>query len=367
LLLFFKKEVLPSSEPIRALTAIRGIAAWWVVVFHFREALPLGTPGFIHRLSDAGYLAVDLFFILSGYVIALNYGNWFATGPFTMRRYGQFLARRLSRIYPLHLFMLVAFLTVPLATTLFSQQHSPGPLRLRYFGLSFLLMQNWGIDHGLAWNVPAWSISTEWFAYLAFPCLVMGSFRLTTTSLRSLVFMVALLALLDVWVATASPAGLGYSGQVFALLRCVLEFGVGIGIARLGNGRRQTPDERAAALGIALACFAIFALLPVPDFLIMPPGFAALVHGLSDEGGTAARLLRAAPLQWLGLVSYSTYLSHYLLKIWTKFILVRPSVPDGIPFAAYGLAVLLASALLYYSVERPGQRWLRQHVLQAPQ
>jgi peptidoglycan/LPS O-acetylase OafA/YrhL len=57
------------------------------VAFHFREALPPGTPGFITRLSDRGYLAVDLFFILSGYVIALNYGRWFAGEAWSARRH----------------------------------------------------------------------------------------------------------------------------------------------------------------------------------------------------------------------------------------------------------------------------------------
>jgi peptidoglycan/LPS O-acetylase OafA/YrhL len=65
-------------------------------------------------------------------------------------------------------------------------------------------------------------------------------------------------------------------------------------------------------------------------------------------------------------VSYSTYLSHYFLKQWTKFILVRPGVPDGLPFGAYIIAVLLASALLYRWIEQPGQRWLRQRARPAP-
>jgi peptidoglycan/LPS O-acetylase OafA/YrhL len=365
LLLFFKKEVPPSSEPIRALTAIRGIAAWWVVVFHFREALPAGTPDLIRRLSDRGYLAVDLFFILSGYVIALNYGRWFVAEPLSIRRYGQFLARRLSRIYPLHLFMLIAFLTIPLATALFSHRGGPDDLRLGYYGLSFLLMQNWGFDSGLAWNVPAWSISTEWFAYLAFPLLVIGSAR-AGAGWRNAVLLVALLALLDVFVASVSPAGLGYTGQIFGLVRCVIEFCIGIAVFRLLSGRRNTSAERRVALTLAAAGFAAFALIRIPDVLIMPPAFAALVLGLSDERGSIARALRAPPLQWLGVVSYSTYLSHYFLKQWTKFILVRPGVPDGLPFGAYIIAVLLASALLYRWIEQPGQRWLRQRARPAP-
>lgn len=349
------------QEPVRALTAVRGVAAWWVVAFHFREALPPGTPAVIRRISDRGYLAVDLFFILSGYVIALNYGHWFAGQAWPGRGYGRFLALRLSRIYPLHVCMLVLFLTVPLAALFLSHRHAAGDLPWDYFALSFVLMQGWGIVSGPAWNVPAWSISTEWFAYLAFPLLALGIFQVTQTRLRGLVLLAALLLLVCGLTAWLSPSGLGYTGQFFGLLRCVAEFSIGIGIFRLGGGTPHGPKERAAALVLALLCFALFSTVAVPDFLVMPAGFAALVHGLSDERGRLAAMLRAPALQWFGVVSYSTYLSHYFLKAWVKFVLVRPGISPSLPFAAYILAVLLASAMLYRVVERPGQQWLRAH------
>jgi peptidoglycan/LPS O-acetylase OafA/YrhL len=329
------------------------------VAFHFREALPPGTPGFITRLSDRGYLAVDLFFILSGYVIALNYGRWFAGEAWSARRYGRFLALRLSRIYPLHLVMLLLFPAIPLAAVLFSHRHDSGDLSWGYYALSFLLMQGWGIVSGLAWNVPAWSISTEWFAYLAFPLLALGVFTLAHTRLRATLLLAALLMLVCAVTAWLSPSGLGYTGQFFGLFRCLTEFSAGICIFRLAGGAPRTRTERTGALILALLCFTAFATLPAPDFAVMPLGFAALVHGLSDERGRIAAMLRAPALQWLGVVSYSTYLSHYFLKAWVKFILVRPGISPFLPFAAYIVAVLLASAVLYRLVERPGQQWLR--------
>ena len=351
----------PAVDPVRALTAIRGLAAWWVVAFHFREALPPGTPAVILRVSDGGYLAVDLFFILSGYVIALNYGHWFAGTPFRGRRYARFLALRLSRIYPLHMVMLVLFLANPVAAFLFSHQHSPGDLRLDYYALSVVLMQAWGIVPGLTWNVPSWSISTEWFAYLLFPALAIAVFRLTGTVLRTAAFLCVTLAAFCLMVAALSPSGLGYIGQLFSLVRCVVEFSIGMALFRLDQGRERSRVETACALGLAVITGMAFVLLQPADFFLMPLTFTALIYGLSDERGLLPRLLRNPALQWLGVVSYSTYLSHYFLKIWTKFILVRPGISPDLPFPAYVCAVLVASALLYRLVERPGQRWLRAH------
>src|SRR6476646_6696636 len=100
-----------ASGDIRALTSVRGIAAWWIVLFHFREYVPLLNNSSIDIVGH-GYLAVDLFFELSGFVIALNYGRFFRN--LNMMEWFRFLGRLLARIYPLHLLMLLIFLLNPL-------------------------------------------------------------------------------------------------------------------------------------------------------------------------------------------------------------------------------------------------------------
>ncbi|MDE2576727.1 MAG: acyltransferase [Rhodospirillales bacterium] len=354
---------MPQSEPRRALTAVRGLAALWVAIYHFREALPGGTPAFIFSFISRGYLAVDLFFVLSGFVIATNYAAWFAGGSFSVAAYGRFLALRLSRIYPLHLFMLLLFLINPLAVYLFSSHGDFGDPQIAYYLLSIVLMQCWGIVGGLTWNVPAWSISTEWFAYLAFPLLAIWALRITTGVARTIAYTVALFALLALAAATIGQGGLGDTQQLFSLVRCVLEFAAGIGVWRLVEARPPAGGRAVGALIFAAACFAGFALLPVPDYAVMPIGFAAVVYGLSSEDGRLAGWLHASALQWLGLVSYSVYMSHYFIKIWTKFLLVVPGVPHALPFPAYIVAILVASGLLYQFVERPSQRWVRARLI----
>src|SRR5215469_7884291 len=93
-----------SRDNIRALTSIRGMAAWWVVLYHFREYIP-GIAGTVWiRVMAHGYLAVDLFFVLSGFVIGLNYASYFQV--LRLNHICKFLWLRLARIYPLHFIML---------------------------------------------------------------------------------------------------------------------------------------------------------------------------------------------------------------------------------------------------------------------
>src|SRR4029434_2342184 len=90
---------------------IRGVAAWFIVLFHIRTGARTQLPETLMAILDKGYLAVDLFFMLSGFVLWLNYaerlrGHGIAGVP-------SFVARRLARIWPLHIFILA--LTVMLA------------------------------------------------------------------------------------------------------------------------------------------------------------------------------------------------------------------------------------------------------------
>ena len=91
---------------IRALTGVRGMAACLVAIYHFSPTKDMA-PGPLHNSVGRGYLWVDLFFVLSGFVIALNYGHLFASG-FSRTAFATFLTRRVARIYPLYLAVLVA-------------------------------------------------------------------------------------------------------------------------------------------------------------------------------------------------------------------------------------------------------------------
>jgi peptidoglycan/LPS O-acetylase OafA/YrhL len=143
---------------IRGLTGLRGIGALWVVLFHltFGRGIPV---------IDLGFLGVDLFFILSGFV--LSYVS--ITNIDTVPRYLEFLRQRLTRIYPLHLFTLCILAMIVLFVPGFSERYNVPRFEPDAFVASLLLIQNWFYWLPGCWNAPSWSLSAEWFAYLTFP------------------------------------------------------------------------------------------------------------------------------------------------------------------------------------------------------
>ncbi len=146
---------------IASLTGLRGIAALWVVLYHLTDRLRW--PVF-----DAGWLGVDMFFTLSGFVLTHVYAdrNMFTT----WRSYVGFLMVRLARIYPLHIF---ALLVVAAVALLVPGYWPPGFAKYPLFGLhglveALLLVQNWPFIGLNNWHTPSWTLSNEWMAYLMF-------------------------------------------------------------------------------------------------------------------------------------------------------------------------------------------------------
>jgi peptidoglycan/LPS O-acetylase OafA/YrhL len=337
-----------------ALTSIRGLAAWWVVLFHFRTLLVPWIPAAAVAALAQGNLAVDLFFILSGFVIALNYGDRLAAD---WRATGDFLFRRFARIYPLHLLMLAGFAAYAGAAILFGSMRLGDP-DWAYYVASLLLVQNWGFFHFLKWNVPAWSISTEVFAYLLFPILL----RLFLAR-RQPGWLLGLLVLL---LGLSVPAFFAAAGYAFpdavpetGLFRCVVQFAMGMLLFELWRrlrGRRLALPLIGTAVGLGLS----YALLGLP---VVALAWAALVLGLALAGKGP---LDAPFLVWLGRISYATYLCHYLALTVFKYLFVKAGQPvHPALLALYPLAVLAASALLYHGFERPAQkvllaRWKRR-------
>jgi peptidoglycan/LPS O-acetylase OafA/YrhL len=342
-----------SKADIPALTGIRGIAAWWIVLFHFQEYL--APYGIGVRLIKQGYLAVDVFFELSGFIIALNYANQFRA--LKLRDSFKFLGVRLARIYPLHLFVLALFLLNPLAIALFSSHPLPSVYGLGYFVMSLFLVQNWGFASSLAWNVPAWSISTEWLAYLFFPGAIWLAVRLAPSRWRAVLIIGILLCVLA-GVFAAMGATLGDAIPQTGAFRCLIEFWLGMCLylfwARGPAARWQANLAGAVAIGL----FVIYSL-GVPDFTVVPLAFLLLIFALTNERSFLSPLMMSRPVMFLGVVSYSTYMAHFFIKDWVKFMLVRDNVPPLIPILAYFAITAAASVLLYRLVEVPGRKLVR--------
>jgi peptidoglycan/LPS O-acetylase OafA/YrhL len=163
-------------EHLPSLTPLRGIATLSVVLFPFCWRFPHLHPG-DYGIVREGYLVVDVFFVLSGFVISHVYKDIFAS-ECTCRGYCDFLKARIARIYPLHLAMLMVFLAAVAleraAIRLTGGHVGPVPLTgersvAGLFANLAMLQGLWA--RGLSWDNPAWSISLEFIAYLPFPLL----------------------------------------------------------------------------------------------------------------------------------------------------------------------------------------------------
>jgi len=346
---------IPGRIPhLAALTGLRGLAAWWVVFYHARLSLTDWMPEWGIAVAAKGYLAVDLFFMLSGFVMWLNYGE-------RLRAEGAagapaFWWRRIARIWPLHVAVLGGMVAFALLLLVTGRDMSNYPLA--ELPLHVLLVQNWGLTPDLTWNHPAWSISTELGAYLLFPLAVVAV-RWEAMRPVSLIAgaLLAAFALHGIFVFAGAET-LGDQITRLGLVRCILQFGIGMMLANLWLAWR----ERA---GVALACTLVSVLAfatwsaGLPETLLVPIAFAALLLALALDSGPITRLLSSRPLEWLGDASYATYLVHFPLLVALKLVAVDESLKIGpAVFAAYLLSLLALSGALYRWLEKPAQKWL---------
>ena len=349
----------PSRAGLPALTGARGLAAWFVVVYHIRPGLTATAPPALMGVLGKGYLAVDFFFMLSGFVLWLNYGGRIGTSGWRGAR--QFLGRRIARIWPLHIAILAATVALALLFEVTGRRdvaHYPWS----ELPLHVLLMQNWGFTSRLTWNDPAWSISCEWAAYLLFPLLGMAAAGRRVSSPVLVGLIVALAVGLHLVMAGNGAAKLGFEIWRFGLLRALVEFGMGTVVCSLWRRWYAQPVAPATA-GFALAAllFAATASGAVPETLAVPLLFAALLLGLSLTAARPANPLAHRAVVWLGEISYATYLVHFLLYIVFKLVFVADPFAVPLPLVAlFLLMTLSASALLYHLVELPAQAALRR-------
>lgn len=349
----------PPPPQIHALTGIRGIAAWLVVLYHIRLSLTDILPGSVIATLGKGYLAVDLFFMLSGFVMWLNYGSRFQQNG--LRETPAFLWKRIARIWPLHALVLGSM--VAFALLLLMTGRSVAEYPFAELPLHIALMQNWGLTDSLSWNHPAWSISTELAAYLTFPLIVCA---VRWQQLGSALIMACLAAAFAGLFAYFNAAGLSKLGVNIAqtgLLRCWIEFFAGIMLANLWQ--RMGRNSR-AALGWAVAAlvFAVGGIVfALPETLIAPALIACGLMVFASDNGWLAGAMSAAPLRWLGDVSYATYLTHYFVFILFKILFVSEDVQMGwVQLAALLIVILALSAVLFQFFEKPAQRLVNRHM-----
>jgi len=367
---------------IKALTGLRIIAALWVVLFHFRPLLWEASPRLqddFAPLFDAGAQGVDLFFILSGFVLTWNYLD--RMGPvWSGRATLHFLWLRLSRVWPvylvtMHLAALWIILTLHVGNT-------PSPdvdkLTAISYVRQFFMVQLWfePFFDGTSWDGPAWSISAEWLAYLVFGALVLVIFRIAAVSrARTLFGLAVLTALPPVLLLLAS--GVLYTPWSW-LPRILAQFTAGafacaaVRRLRIGHRGRRFAGYLSVVLGVALVGGLYhYAEHPVPGMVdsgaLVSVLFLPLVVALAVGAGGLPALLSTRVFSYGGKISFGLYMIHEPVHTawnWAvaQYQIVLPkSAAKAVAVGLIAIAVLLAMSL-YHLVEEPARRWMRRMV-----
>ena len=345
----------PYPSVIASLTSLRFCAAIWVVALHYTQ-WPAGWGNL--PIVSQGDVAVDFFFVLSGFILAHAHigqiiGNTLSAG--------RFLAKRLARIYPLHLATLLFYVAMVVALTL-AGIALPNPERYDPWQLipNLLLVQGWQTTDKGAWNYPSWSISAEWFAYLLFPWLAALIFRRLAAIPAYYLVAAALAWLIVTWALSPSLFGVRYFAlhSNFGYVRIMPEFVLGMTLYRLGREHDLALLGGRTVFGVIVT--AVIALAWAALQLATVIALALLIVASAERArrGTEG-LLRAGWCVYLGEISYALYMVH--LPVATLLLRgIRFDTGDTPPWMVpIGMIVaVLVAIAAHHVIEIPGRRFV---------
>lgn len=344
-------------------TTLRGLAACAVVCYH--TVLAHGDSNYFiaNSLFKNSYLFVDLFFILSGYIISRSYGAMFQGDSLDGTAYRRFQLRRLIRIYPNY----VVWLAIAVLTALAIEWKNTGSLILSSdfvvsLAMHVAMIQSL-LDAPIKWNVPLWSIAVEVISYLVFPILVLIRQRLRGFDAVAAAFAAA--GLVFLWSSTTLDSISGWP----SVLRCLCGFSLGMVLAS------SQPVATLSAPWLSLLQLGALALAIVSVAagaeLLAVLGFVALVGATARNGGALFAVFRRPELHHIGKISFLIYLAHVpVLSVYlaTAGFLERrtglPLLTDWLVMMSFVLlGSIVAASLSFALLETRSRRWLSAKLL----
>jgi len=352
-----------AGDYLSAFTGLRFCLAIWVILHHLcNKGMMLDAwasaalPGPVLSLIHSGYLAVQTFFVLSGFVLTRTY----APTVWNRRTLGRFATARFARVYPVYFLSLIV-VSPFIIEMLLQPVWTPGQ-RAGLVTTYLLMLQGWMGSLKVGWNTPAWSLSCEFVFYLCFPLLF--------TVLRNARWKAISVALT---VAVVTPtfldhAGVPWSWKPFYYLP---DFLAGIAAARVFSLVEHSRAWRKRGYWLYIPALVLGGWLIVHPHTVdgsmadlssfLRPLNVALLVGFAIGGGWLARLLSTGAADLLGKASYSMYILHIPILWWTGRYLVHGKWHPSRPVAGvvYLTLVVVASALVYSWLEAPASVWIR--------
>ena len=378
----------PNKPYLNNLTALRGIAAMLVVIFHSNEIVAQYIDTSHTFWFRKLYLMVDLFFILSGFIMCYVYEKYFLDNT-QKNKIVTFLKARLARIYPLHIITLAVCVLFAVITWQLGKREFTGPVGMavddfKAIPTQLFLLQSAHIQKIFTWNVPSWSISAEWLAYLLFPFLIKPFSKLKSINIGITICTILILYSVLIFYIAPNRANLfpffvneksldlNYD---WGFARGILGFVLGMCMYGLyvNNFLKSILSNGWFLVTIVLA-YCIYMHFGFND-IAAPVLFSIFLLSTAYGSSKINTFFNNTILQKLGLWSFSIYMWHSVLisivwgiQTWLLKAVPLPGPPP--PPNYFGLtnpyiiliifttASVLVGALSYHFIENPSRKYL---------
>ena len=314
-------ETQAAKALIAPLTSLRFFAALWVILYTYWPHLAgHGEIGLITK----GYLGVDLFFILSGFILCHVYLDSFGEKGFANGfGYARFLNLRVARIYPLHFATLLATIAMVALAQWRGLSLDANIANWQALPAQLTLTHAWGLAPSASFNHPSWSISAEWLAYLAFPAFAFVAWRLKARPLLALGGAIISLCVFYFGFQAFQPQGLTHATVFWGALRIIPSFGLGCALYLVFKaGRVDKPTVYLSLFGVAACVLVLSTSLGLHDSItVIAAGLMLLALAGQARGSEAkakAPFMSHPWLVYLGEVSFAMYMVYVPWK-WVFF------------------------------------------------
>lgn len=324
------------KKEIKSLTGLRGVMALWVTFFHFFDF----KNEILQHIIGKGYLAVDVFFVLSAFLLTVSYSDKFKN--LEIIRILTFYKKRVNRIYPVYFISIILIILLAGKISWFTFFINAGLVQC-FFNPDRLL------------NIVYWSLSTEWICYLIFPfmlyLIIRYKIRGEILIVGGLLLRVALPHFPDMYFNPGGGANMWKSSKyldipygVNSLIRTIASYFFGIGVALLPGFKIKSRWPVYAVFTLSL-----LSLFTTRGLVFIPFLSALMIRQLyTEEKNYLQVFLETRPVYILGNISYSLYIVHYIVKS-QNFIIVDLPLVNSLLLITFSL---LLSYFSYMLIER---------------